>query len=216
MDKAVQANRLSRLVDVCDQIDLLLAPEFAPHGFRFRRRDATYHREQNGVALSFALGISSRPPSIGGVGILIEPHLVAAVNAWMADAERRLASSSGPVLRWEHPSPVVWELLDWLVPGNSPHWTLPDDPEQAEVEDIAKLLRDSVVEVGLPFMERLATTELLLNGVVGGELRVLDDARFTIACGALLAGRLDLARTALEPLGTARRESAASVLGLPA
>jgi len=111
---------------------------------------------------------------------------------------------------------VVWELLDWLVPGNGPHWTLPDDPEPAEVEHVATLLRDSVVEVGLPFMERLATTDLLLKGVVGGELRVLDDARFTIACGALLAGRPDLARTAIEPLGTARRQAAASALGLTA
>src|SRR6476469_7674714 len=170
MAKAAQANRRRLLVDVRDQIDLLLAPEFAPHGFRFRRRDATYHRDQDGVAASFALGISSRPPSIGGVGILIEPHVVAAVDAWMADAERRLASSSGPVRSREHPSPVVWELLDWLVPGSSPHWILPDDPEQAEVEHVATLLRDAVVEGGLTFMERLATTELLLNGVAGSEL----------------------------------------------
>jgi len=43
---------------------------------------------------------------------------------------------------------------------------------------------------------------------------VLQDARFTIACGALLAGRPDLARVAIEPLGTARRQAVAGVLGL--
>lgn len=215
-DRASSANigRRRILTDVRDGLANILAEPLAASGFRFRRGDSRFRRESDGVSLALSLGVSSRPASLGGVGILIEPMMGAAVPAWSQDAERRLAESSGPLVHWESPSsPVVWEALDGHVPGRRPHWTLPDEPSSSDISRVAQDLRASVQETALPFLERLATQELLLGSAVSGDLR-FNDERFTIACGALLAGRPDLVLALIEPLGTARRDSVAAILGL--
>lgn len=202
------------MAEVRDGIAAELAAPCAEAGFRFRRRDATFLREADGRTLSIELGISSRPPSLGGVGVLLEPAMVVSVAAWADDARRRLANSSAPPL-WEHPTAViVWEMLCVYVAGRRPHWTLPDAPTAPEITERARSLRSALVEVGLPFLERLASRARLLELAASGEAPVLHDARFTLACGALLEGRPDRARAVIEPLGTARRMSAAAVLGL--
>jgi hypothetical protein len=81
------------------------------------------------------------------------------------------------------------------------------------VRKLAIALRDSVIEAGLPFFEHWATASAVLEGAASGELQVPSAARFTIACGALLNDRPDLARMVIAPIGTASRESMARLLG---
>jgi hypothetical protein len=209
------SDRRRLLAEVRDGVAAALRAPLDEAGFRFRRRDAAFHRERDGVMLELSFGISSRPPSMGGVGILVEPMMCAGVPTWAEDAERRLAAAAGQLLDWERPSQlIVGEALDWHVRGRAPHWTLPDEPTSSDIEHQARALRESILATGIPFLERLATKEQLLEVAASGERLVDHDARFTIACGAMLAGRPDLARRIIEPFGTARRESVASVLGL--
>ena len=209
------AERRRLLAEVRDGVAAALSAPLGEAGFRFRRRDSAFHRERDGVTLALSSGISSRPPSMGGVGILVEPMMYAGVPTWAEDAERRLAAAAGPLLGWERPSQfIVMQALDWDVRGRAPHWTLPDWPTPSDIEHQARALRESVLDTAIPFLERLATKEQLLEVGASGERLVDHDARFTIACGAMLAGQPDLARRIIEPFGTARRESVASVLGL--
>lgn len=209
------SDRRLLLTRVRDGIAAALLEPFDEQGFSFRRRDASFLRERNGVVLALSLGISSRPRSLGGVGILVEPMMVAGVPAWAEEAERRLAAASGPLPHWEAPSQaVIWETLDGHVPGKAPHWTLPDEPTSFDIAHEGHLLREAVFATGLPFLEQVASKDRLLDVAASREMRVLHDARFTIACGVMLAGRPDLAQRIIEPYGTARRESAAGVLGL--
>jgi hypothetical protein len=192
----------------------MVTPPLASEGFRFRRRDAAFHRERHDVSHLFALGISSRPAQLGRVGISVQPFVNVDVERWRSDAEQRLASATGPLVHWEHPSAAVVAVLDWIAPGQRSHWALPDEPTTSDVERVGEDLRRAVIGVGLPFMKRLKTPDLVLDSVAAGDVRVLQGARFTLACGALLAGRPELARTVIEPFGTARRESVAGILGL--
>lgn len=209
------SDRRHLLAQVRDGVAAALRAPLDEAGFEFRRRDVAFHRERDGVLLALSLGISSRPPSMGRVGILVEPMMCAGVPTWAQDAERRLAVAAGPLLDWERPSSfVVREALDWHVQGRAPHWTLPDDPTAADIERQARSLLESVLTTGLPFLERLATKAHLLEVAASGGRLVDHDARFTIACGAMIAGRPDLARRIIEPFGTARRESVASALGV--
>jgi hypothetical protein len=172
------------------------------HGFRRTRRPAAFHRAREGVESAVRLGLSSRPPSLGRVGILIEPSLWVAVPDWTAEARRRLAGQNWPT---EHvDGPLVFELLDWLVPGSRPHWTLSDQPSTSEIGSLGARLDAAIAEIGLPFLNRFATPADVLRHVESGG-RPLDDARFTLICGAIMEGRSDLARTFLNGLGTARR-----------
>lgn len=212
-----RSDRRQLLTKVRDGLAAALLEPLDEVGFRFRRRDAAFRRERDGVVLALFLGISSRPASLGGVGILVEPSMVVAVPAWEEEAERLLAVASGPLLQWEHPSePVIWEALDWHVPGKRPHWTLPDEPTPSDIAQLGRLLRESLIATGLPFLERVSTRERLLDIAASGEMLVMHEARLAIACGAMLVGRPDLAQTIIAPFGTARRESVARVLGFTA
>ncbi len=87
-------------------------------------------------------------------------------------------------------------------------------PTPSDIARLGRLLRESVIATGLPFLERVSTRDRLLDIAASGEMRVMHEARLAIACGAMLDGRPDLAQRIIEPYGTARRESVARVLGL--
>jgi hypothetical protein len=210
----VDSHRRTILNAVRDGLDRRLAPDFEEHGFRFARRDEAYRRDDDGVRSEFHLGITPRPPALGRVGILVEPSLTISVPAWIDDAEQRASEAEG-WLGTETSSFAVWELLDWLVPGNRPHWTLPDVPTDRDITGLANMLYPSVVEVALPFFTKLRTPDHVLQRIEAGEVRLLDQARFIVACGALRHDRPDLASSLIAPIGTARRRQLAHVLGLP-
>jgi hypothetical protein len=215
MTPTPRSDRRQLLTKVRDGLAAALLEPLDEVGFQFRRRDAVFRRERDGVVLSIFLGISSRPASMGGVGILVEPMMVVAVPGWEAEAVRRLAAASGPLVHWEQPSEaVISEALDWHIPGKRPHWTLPNEPTPSDIARLGGLLRESAIAVGLPFLERVSTRDRLLDISANGEVRVIHEARLAIACGAMLRGRPDLADIMIEPYGTARRESVARVLGL--
>ena len=131
------------------------------------------------------------------------------------EAKRLLAASSGHLSAWEHPGEaVIWEALDWHVPGRGPHWTLPDEPAPSGVTLVGQSIRAAAMTWGVPFLDRISTKARILEIAALGESRVVHDARFTIACGAMSAARPDLARRISQPFGAARRESAARLLGL--
>jgi hypothetical protein len=211
---ATDRRRVLRVVR--DGIARRLTPVLEPHGLRMVRRDAAYRREQNGVGSQLALRISSRPASLGGSGILVEPGLTIWVPAWMAEAERRLeGEADGWTRATAAPSFAVWELLDWLVPGKRPHWTLPDVPTDRQIDALAEVLGGSITDVAIPYFARLGTPEDVLEAAQSGEVRLAAEARFTVACGALLNGRPDLASALIAPIGTHTRQRLARVLGLP-
>jgi hypothetical protein len=215
MTSDITTNRRRLVLDVRDRIAAVLTPPLADAGFRFHRRDAVFRRDRAGVAISVQLGLCSRPASLGRVGILIQPVVRVSVPEWTAEAERRLRSASSSAIQGEAASThVVWQLLDWLVPGKTPHWILSDAPAAAEISAAGVLLATVIEGVALPFIDRLATTEQLLGAIAGNEIRLLAQARFTIACGAILHGQPDLASAVIGPFGTARRRAIAGVLGV--
>lgn len=202
------------LAEVRDGIDRRLTPNLASEGFKFVRRDALYRRDRDGVEIELRLGIASRPPSMGRTGILIEPIVTASVPVWMAEAKRRLDVATARLASWEAPTPAFFELLDWLVPGKAPHWTLPDEPTRSEMEGVVELLCDPATRVFASLAAHLATPQSLLDAVATGIVQVPSATRFTVACGAILQRRPDLATSLIEPFGTARRASVAELLGL--
>ena len=188
-----------------------LQPELRPRGFRVERRTGTFTRTFGDVVHEIRLAISSRPPALGDVGMLIEPLLVVRVPAWEGDAARRLAlvdESAGEV-----PVAVGFESLATLAGVDAPAWTLPDQPDASTVRVTADRVRDAVISSGMPYLEAARSTAEILDAASSGE-RLLDDARLTLACGALLAGREELAGRLIEGVGTWRREHLARILGI--
>ena len=208
----MNASRRSLLGEVTAGLERHLTPPLGDAGFSLKRRDHTYVRDQAGVVQSLALAITSRPPSLGRRGILIEPVLRVKVSAWTDEAERRLRQASA-LATPEHPGGVVWELLDWLTPGKVPHWSLSDIPTDPEIDRIATDLARVVEAVAVPRFEISRSPDLILSAIESGQIRPLDSDRFTVACGAILEGRRDLAADIIEPIGRTRREGLARVLG---
>jgi len=217
MGAGTTTDRRTILLYVREGIARLLTPDLVLNGFRWLRRDTAYRRDKDGVVSEFRLGISSRPPALGRVGILVEPRLVVSVPAWKAAAEQRLADGAKGSAPFQVLSDVaVWELLDVLVPGDRPHWTLPDVPVDDDIEALGGVLSGTLTTVVLPFFDRVRTPDRVLRAVEHGDVRLLDGSRFTLACGAMLHDRPDLAAAILAPIGTARRQPLVEVLGLPA
>ena len=74
-------DRRRLLAEVRNSLADALHVAMGEHGFRLTRRDAAFRRESDGVQLALRLVISSRPESLGGFGILVEPVMSADVPA---------------------------------------------------------------------------------------------------------------------------------------
>ena len=200
-------------------IVLVLAEKLAgvlrPAGFEWLKREAAFRRSRDGVIAEFRFGISSRPASLGYSGILIEPMLVIAVPEWESSLSARLVASGSEVEAGEGPLPAAFMHLDHMVAGSRPHWVLPDEPDQAAVDGVAASLSDAVVGSAVPIFAELDTPTRILDALASGRMTPLQDARPTIAMGALLAERPDIARSALAPIGTSRRRELEKMLGVP-
>jgi len=190
-----------------------LTPVFVAEGFRVQRAQAGFRRDIGGVEARFSLGMSSRPPSLGRLGVLIEPGLSVWISRWSAEAAQR-AEGAGPWVGPRHETPVAWSLLDWLVDGKRPHWILPDEPTEAETRRLAGALVTEVRQTAMPYFEQRRSPPSVLELLTSGQLDLLDGSRFTVAAGALLEGRPDLAANVIARLGTARREAMSRALGL--
>lgn len=190
----------------------LLTPVLREVGYRGLRGQYVFRRATDTVISELILAISFRPPSLSHSGMLVEPRLVVRVPEWEADAARRLSGVSNA--RWDGPSIVVSELLDWFVAGPAPHWTLPDNPTGEEVDAMASSLQQAVRSEGIPYLEGLRDPEHILEALSHEGIRILDQARLTLSCGALLAGRPDLALRFTEGVGTWRRQQLSQILGL--
>ena len=209
----MNVTRRDLLRGIAAALERHLTPVLADGEFRLTRRDHTYSRDRGGVVQTLAVGIASRPPSLGRTGILIEPVLAVKVPAWRVEAERRLRDA--PTLASpEHPGGVVFGLLDWLTAGKAPHWTLPDVPTRADIEPVAIDLGGVVKAVAVPRFEMFQSPDAILSAIETGQFRPLDADRFTIACGAILEGRRDLAADLIASMGRSRREGLAAALGV--
>jgi hypothetical protein len=82
------------------------------------------------------------------------------------------------------------------------------------ITSVCSALRDAVETVAVPFLDRLSAPELVLNAYENDSLRLMDSAKLTLTCGAIVSGRPDLARRVLAGLGAARRRDLALVLDL--
>lgn len=205
-------DRRQVLASIQARIVRSIQAEFAARGFRRSPSPVGFHRERGGVDSSFVLAISSRPQSLGRVGILVAPFLKVQIPSWSANAQDRLGNEGPPTEQVG--GPLLLEDLDLLIPGPTPHWTLSDRPDEREVDALGDRLRAVVAEVGLPYVDQFQTPADILRYLDLGTARVLDASRFTLACGALLEGRPDLARRIVGVMGTARREHVESLLDL--
>jgi hypothetical protein len=213
IDQSTGRPRLLRHVQDC--IDSELATVLAPFGYRRVLSRHGFVRDRHGVHSELRTAISSRPPSLGYIGILVEPLLVVSVEAWAEEARLRLASSQpGRFLSAERPGPVAMMALDWLMAEPGPHWTLSDEPGEAEIASTASSLAAAVATTAVPELERLSTPQSILDRAEGHELRLLQSAAFVVACGAMAGGRPEVARAILEKVGTARRAEMERALGL--
>jgi hypothetical protein len=166
MATSLSTDRRILLREVQERIHQRLGPEFETHAFRLVRRDWSYRRARDAVSARFSLGVSSRPPSLGYVGILIQPGLVISVPEWMDEAKRRLSGQTGRWLRSEVPAPAIWQMLEWLMPDRQAAWRLPDRPTAAEVDALARNLHRATRDVALPLFDRLGTPTAMAGVVV--------------------------------------------------
>jgi hypothetical protein len=139
--------------------------------------------------------------------------LVVRVPAWEAELARRLSTQRTALRFSEMPTPVLLTPLFDVTPWITARWTLPDNPDTDELKAAATSVQEAVEKVAVPMLERLSRPEAILSALASGDLRPLADARPTLACGALLAGKPELAKLALTTFGSARRAEIESLLG---
>jgi len=203
---ARSAARKSPATAVEEVLTARLGPYLSEVGFHWLSRNKSYLRGSDAVA-EVRLGISARPPSLGGSGVIVQPMIVVRVPAWEAEVANRLAGT-----RWERGAAVVWEALDWIC-GRERAWAL-GEGESEEAHLIAESILQALRSVGVPYLDQLSSPMSILANFETGEIKQLGDAAPTVACGALLAGRDDLARRALSAFGSEWRQELETRLGL--